>query len=385
MAQVPTHKRYGYRRRRQYQHNIYGSQSQKALLGRHAGDDQWHTLENWSRTSGGSDYCTPTQYDDIVFDENSVITGDAITITTVNAYFHDITIEDDCPKTTFSILPSPINSAVAPAIYCYGSWYMKPGVSVYPDVYFMSDDMDETITSNTSTFSDIYFTNVGGWVLEDDLKTVFNTGSSFQYGDLILRNGTLNTNGHKVDIANSFDGNDSGASYLPAGSSAMAYRKLVLGSSEITIRGGRLSLSSCNWFFGNTVTDTLDAGTSTIIFDPANSSIAGSSTLSAYSSAISTDISPTALNGALNPSVVARNEALGTLRYYNIVFKGLGTNRISNAGQTSSLTQFEANSIRSEDNSPLTFETRWVKLDSLYAAPFSTVNLPSPTSGLHPA
>lgn len=114
-----------------------------------------------------------------MFDENSVITGDAITITTVNAYFHDITIEDDCPKTTFSILPSPINSAVAPAIYCYGSWYMKPGVSVYPDVYFMSDDMDETITSNTSTFSDIYFTNVGGWVLEDDLKTVFNTGSSF--------------------------------------------------------------------------------------------------------------------------------------------------------------------------------------------------------------
>ncbi len=345
------------------------------------GDDQWHTLENWARTSGGTDYCMPTQYDNIVFDQNSVIIDTCVTITNQNAYFHDITIRDDCPKAVFSIMPSP-TAATAPVIYCYGSWYMKPGVRVHPDVYFMSEDKSETITSNTSTFSDIYFTNTGGWTLADKLQTGYY--AAYRTGDLYHRNGTLDTNGHIVDIAGSFDGNDSGATYLPAGSTAAAYRKLVLGSSEITIRG--IGDSPCAWYFGSAATDTLDAGTSTIIFDPPTNSTANN-TLTAYSSATGTGTTATSPNSPFNPSVATQNDALGTLRYHNIVFRGGDTRTRTNtitttSGYTSSLTQFEANSVRAENKSTLSFTSnlKWVKLESLYAAPFSTVNLPGPAA-----
>ncbi|MDR1763070.1 MAG: hypothetical protein LBR64_03835 [Dysgonamonadaceae bacterium] len=338
-----------------------------------AGNDQWHTLQNWARTSGGTDYCMPTQYDDIIFDENSVITGNTITITSNSAYFHDITIRDNCPKAAFTITPSNVNVY----IYCYGSWYMKSGVTVIPAVYFMSGDKDETITSNTSTFVNLYFTGIGGWTLQDDLKTIFyNSSNPIWYGAIYYRNGTLNTNSKKVSIS-VFYGHESGSSYLPSGLPASAaYRKLILGASEITIRGAY----DAGWSYGGTwsvTTDTLDAGTSTLIFDPVPTR---NSTLTALGQAISESTSTTAATGMLNPTYAASINAMGLTNYYNIVFKGTGTSTITTDNRTTSaLIPFTANSVRVENKSTLQFVAKWVTLDTLYAAPMSAVQLPSPS------
>ncbi len=205
-----------------------------------AGDDEWNNQANWSATSGGpGGYCLPTQYDDVIFDNNSVITAGSVKVTGNNAFFHDITIQNNAP--TFNFVRA---GTAQTAMLCYGSWYMRSGIIVATDnVQFVSKDLGETITSNGSFFRTTFFHGTGGWTLQDSFQTQVNTAFH-----LYFRGGTLNTNNQNVYIGGQFFGQEGITPAIP--------RTLMLGSSEISIDE--------QWQYNHPV-NTLNAGTSHII------------------------------------------------------------------------------------------------------------------------
>ena len=207
-------------------------------------DDEWNNQVNWSATSGGTGgYCLPTMYDNVIFDNNSIIVGNTLKITNNAANVHDLTIQDNFSKSTLIIGNSTIN------INCYGSWYMKSGVSVNSPVLFDAKELNEKITSNGSTFNQVVtFRNIGGWVLQDDFKTGSNTNYHINFVG-----GTLNTNNKKVFIGGNFAGS---AAVYPTVASG-GYKNLILGSSEISLYN--------SWSY-NLIGSNLNAGTSHIIF-----------------------------------------------------------------------------------------------------------------------
>ncbi|MEE1944865.1 hypothetical protein VRU48_07100 [Pedobacter sp. KR3-3] len=207
-------------------------------------DNQWNTKMNWSASSGGAGgYCIPSQYDNVFFDANSVVTGATVNITGSPAYFRNITIQDNFPQATFAL-----GSANNVGINCYGSWYMKSGVSVNDVVYFYAPSLGETITSNNSVFTkNIHFRGLGGWVLQDKLTTGQN---------LYFNSGTLNTNSKEVYIAENFSPDHWGYPMSPGN------RHLIFGSSAI----------SALYLWEYPGGGTLDAGTSHIIMRNPNGS-----------------------------------------------------------------------------------------------------------------
>ncbi len=208
------------------------------------GDNQWNTKMNWSASSGGAGgYCIPTQYDNVFFDVNSVVTGATVNITSTPAYFRNISIQDNFPQATFAL-----GSANNVGINCYGSWYMKSGVSVNDVVYFYAPSLGETITSNNSVFTkNIHFRGFGGWVLQDKLTTGQN---------LYFNSGTLNTNSKDVYISETFSPDYWGYPMSPGN------RHLIFGSSAIS------ALAFWDYPGGG----TLDAGTSHITMRNPNGS-----------------------------------------------------------------------------------------------------------------
>src|SRR5690554_1860689 len=203
-----------------------------------AGDDEWNNQANWSATSGGpGGYCLPSRFDDVFFDDNSVITGGTVKVTGNDAFFHDITIQNNAPVFNFVR-----GGSVATAMVCYGSWYMRSGMIIATDnVQFKSNDMGETITSNGSLFRLTYFHGEGGWTLQDDFQTQDNTAYHLRF-----RGGTLNTNSKNVFLGGQFIGDENQPPYN---------RHLILGSSQISVY--------YNWVYHNAY-NTLDAGTSHI-------------------------------------------------------------------------------------------------------------------------
>ncbi|MDL2303057.1 hypothetical protein LJC28_01540 [Dysgonomonas sp. OttesenSCG-928-D17] len=189
-----------------------------------AGNHEWNDKSNWS--DGGGAYCMPTRFDNVIFNESSIVT-EMITVTGVAAEFHDITVTDG--------FTSPPTALFNGAMYCYGSWHMlKPDITMSNQVVFCSVDLNETITTSGAKFSTIEFNGTGGWILQDDF-----TASS----NLTFTAGILNTNSRDVTIKD-FKG------YLPALSHGN--RSLILGSS---------TLSVSNWYYAG----NLNAGTSHII------------------------------------------------------------------------------------------------------------------------
>lgn len=204
-----------------------------------AGDDEWNNQANWSATSGGpGGYCLPTQYDDVIFDNNSVVIGGSVKVIGNNAFFHDITVQNNAP--VFNFVRTGVGTT---AMLCYGSWYMRSGMVVATDnVQFLSKDMGETITSNGSLFRITYFRGTGGWTFQDSFQTQVSAGYH-----LYFRGGTLNTNSQTVFIGGDFLGNETIIPSIP--------RSLILGSSQISVND--------SWFY-NAPVNTLDAGTSHI-------------------------------------------------------------------------------------------------------------------------
>ena len=156
-------------------------------------------------------------------------------ITGVQAYFHNITIANSFPKTSFTL-----GSANNLGINCYGSWYMRNGVTVNDVVYFYSPTLGETITSNNSVFSkNIHFRGAGGWTLQDKLTTGAH---------LYFNSGTLNTNSKEVYI---------GENFLPD-----YYTYPVSPNNRHLIFGSSLIYALNEWSYPSG--GTLDAGTSHI-------------------------------------------------------------------------------------------------------------------------
>lgn len=201
-----------------------------------ANDNEWNNMDNWSDTSGGTGgYCLPTKLDNVIFDKNSIISSE-IKITTNPAYFHDIHIQDDLPNTDLTFILTSMN--------CYGSWYMKAGITINSNVLFYSYPGEiETITSNGSTFNIMYLIGAEGaggtWILADDLRTI---------GDLQFRGGTFNTNDKDIYLGVNFNSNVAFEPSIALG----GQRTLILGSSKISYRS--------IWRYSG----TLDAGTSHI-------------------------------------------------------------------------------------------------------------------------
>ncbi|WAC42517.1 immunoglobulin domain-containing protein [Pedobacter sp. SL55] len=204
-----------------------------------AGDDEWNNQANWSATSGGAGgFCLPTQYDDVIFDNNSVVASGSVKITANNAFFHDITVQNNAPVFNFVR-----GGTGATNMTCYGSWYMRSGMVVAVDnVQFRSADMGETITSNGSFFRITYFQGLGGWTFQDSFQTQANNNYH-----LYFRGASLNTNNQTVFIGGNFIGNET---ITPA-----VTRNLILGSSQISL--------VTQWLYNATV-NTLNAGTSHI-------------------------------------------------------------------------------------------------------------------------
>ena len=211
-----------------------------------AGDDEWNNQQNWAATSGGpGGFCLPTMYDVVIFDDQSVVQGTVLNITGNSANMHDLRIEDNFPKATLTVGNTSIN------MNCYGSWYMKSGMTINSPVLFASKELGETITSNGSVFNrNVTFRDIGGWTLQDDFA--IGTGNNTSNWNLYFNGGTLNTNNQSVYIGGNFIGQN--AVYPTAANGG--YKNLILGSSEISAYN--------DWRYG-LPGNTLDAGTSHII------------------------------------------------------------------------------------------------------------------------
>lgn len=202
-------------------------------------DTDWNNIGNWSLTSGGSGgECLPTRVDNVVFDDNSQILGPTISIGSSNTAVHNITITDTAPVFGLTGLGN---------FTCTGSWRMRSDMQINCKVFFTSETLNETITSNGSYFTNtVTFDGIGGWIFQDrfEIRGLFH---------LDYKSGTINTNNQEVHLGGYFNGRDNSTLVT-------TYKNLILGSSTIYVYS--------NWRFANNSTlYTLDAGTSHIIIN----------------------------------------------------------------------------------------------------------------------
>jgi len=103
-----------------------------------AGNGEWNDIGNWSDVSGGlGGFCVPTRYDDVIFDNLSVVPAAGVKITNIPANFHNLTITNNAPSFTFTSTT---------IMNCYGSLNMRSNIVVSLDVYFLSKSLTEKIT-----------------------------------------------------------------------------------------------------------------------------------------------------------------------------------------------------------------------------------------------
>lgn len=284
-----------------------------------AGDNEWNNRNNWSATSGGpGGYCLPNQFDDVIFDAQSIITGGVVTITNNLAVFHDITIGNDVPSATLMFGTTTDNTGIS--MECFGSWYMKAGVTINKSVNFKSRDAGETITTNSSVFNrSASFAGFGGWLFQDAFKTGTNASINFT-------GGTLNTNSQMVYVGGYGFGGDLGISPLGANKS------LILGASEISV--------SNSWGYTNGL---LDAGTSHIILRNGNNFNSGTGGYKYY------DVSS---YGMALLDIKGINNTYNKVRLYNAkaFFNGGFTTNILELGPRIELTVMNNSTVNIKQN-----------------------------------
>ncbi|MFW6019802.1 MAG: gliding motility-associated C-terminal domain-containing protein [Bacteroidales bacterium] len=152
----------------------------------------WHDTTNWSLSSGGpSGECPPTQYDNVIIDQNS---GNCGTISygaspDTIAKCHDLTWQKNtaCPMTMTGNYTLEI----------HGSLDLDDDVDLTTEqVIFRSSDMGETIkTGNVIFTGNVVFDGSGGWTLQDSLKRENNAN---QAARISFQSGNLNTNGQYI-------------------------------------------------------------------------------------------------------------------------------------------------------------------------------------------
>ena len=151
----------------------------------------WHDTTNWSLSSGGpSGECPPTQYDNVIIDQNS---GNGGTI----SYGAPDTLAK-CHDFTWNInSSSPMTMAGDNTLEVHGSLDFDNQVDLQSEqVIFCSSDMGETIkTGNISFSGDVVFNGDGGWTLLDSLKRENN---AIPAAKISFKKGNLNTNGQYI-------------------------------------------------------------------------------------------------------------------------------------------------------------------------------------------
>ena len=159
------------------------------------GNGDWNENNHWALTSGGAGgECVPTPYDDVFFDANSgFASGDIVTANNSIIYCRDVTWGNVPSNTLFT------NSNSQDNWYIFGSLtFSNPmAYGYYGEVYFMATDNGNTVTTAGKQFMNIvYFNGDGGtWDLADDFNMIPNN-----YYPLYINSGTLNTNGHTLNL-----------------------------------------------------------------------------------------------------------------------------------------------------------------------------------------
>ncbi len=207
------------------------------------GDGQWDDLTHWASSSGGAGGAygsVPTSADNVYFDAGSGFnSGDSVRVVLADVSCNDIDWTGAANNPVFY---------GEKKITIYGSLTLA-AVMVFKfdleSIRFSSTNPGNTITTNgNALYSPVYFEGTGEWILQDALYVDNN---------LFFSNGHLNTNNRHVtcDRFKSF------------GSNACT---LTLGASlfEVNKSGGE---SSHSWEILNSSFLTLDAGTSTILFN----------------------------------------------------------------------------------------------------------------------
>src|SRR5690606_10650181 len=121
----------------------------------------WNDANNWAATSGGEGgYCVPTQFDDVIFDNNS----DASVLVRILAnqigYCHDITVTG-WNNGMLYILGGNNNSRLE----IYGSSTWKNGMQYQVTTYYKSSDTGEQLIFDGVEHGNYttYFEGTGGW------------------------------------------------------------------------------------------------------------------------------------------------------------------------------------------------------------------------------
>jgi gliding motility-associated-like protein len=200
------------------------------------GSGNWSDPTHWATTSGGATLHNqiPTAVDDVFFDANSfTAVGQTVTLDPLTILCRDLSWVGVTNNPTLA-------GAATNLLKVYGSlsFAVAMNMNFLGKVNFESVTTGRTILSNGKTFSwDVVFNGVGGgWTLQDSLKVD---------NDVVLNNGTLNTNNRAV-VMQAFE------------SSTTTTRAINMGSSIFTLNG-----SNTVWNVGNNGM-ILNCGTSVI-------------------------------------------------------------------------------------------------------------------------
>lgn len=177
----------------------------------------WSDGSHWSLTSGGvGSGCAPTPVDNVFFDANSFsIAGQTVTVDVSSAYCNNMN------WTGASNGPTLAGTAYY-YLYIYGSLTLVHDLTnnYNGEVYMVSPNGGNTLTSASVPFQYIFFNQTGGsWTLQDSL-----TAKSMGLGG-----GTLNSNNQNINLE-SFSGGGFGGN-----DPSQATGTLNLGSSTVTI------------------------------------------------------------------------------------------------------------------------------------------------------
>ncbi|MDR0231924.1 MAG: T9SS type A sorting domain-containing protein [Dysgonamonadaceae bacterium] len=156
------------------------------------GTGDWGDPNHWSLIRGSHDgnTCIPRAIDNVVFDNNSFVYPDTLTLN-ISAYCNNMTWEGGSTQ-------KPRFDLDVYRMYIGGSLVLQSGMTVNSSYsnpygfYFASNRLTETIRTNGVTAGAIYnFNGTGGWKLEDALNTS---------NDIVFEKGTLNFNGQRVQF-----------------------------------------------------------------------------------------------------------------------------------------------------------------------------------------
>lgn len=168
------------------------------------GTGNWGDQSHWSLSSGGSGgECVPTLRDDVIFDSNSFSApGQEVQGQELNAYYcRNVTWEDGIPNPIFNLN----------RLYCHGSAVFSTNMTNQVQHFHMSGMNLQNTRFNGQAFQNVYIDGDGSYTFLDDLEAE----------QLILRSGSLNTNGQFLTLGRLLMENEHTAFHLELGSSSI--------------------------------------------------------------------------------------------------------------------------------------------------------------------